>query len=52
MMEKKNDEERIQSLIEKGWNLRSFQNFEIRAKENEDEKSEDMTIEGVACVFD
>lgn len=54
MMEKKNDEERIQSLIEKGWNLRSFQNFEIRAKEkeNDDDKSEDMTIEGVACVFD
>lgn len=54
MMEKKNDEEKIQSLIEKGWNLRSFQNFEIRAKEkeNDDDKSEDMTIEGVACVFD
>lgn len=54
MMKKKNDEERIQSLIEKGWNLRSFQNFEIRAKEkeNDDDKSEDMTIEGVACVFD
>lgn len=52
MMEKKNDDERIQSLIEKGWNLRSFQNFEIRAKENEEEKSDDMTIEGVACVFD
>ena len=51
-MEKKNDEEKIQSLINKGWNLRSFQNFEIRAKEDGEEKSEDMTIEGVACVFD
>ena len=51
MMEKKNDEERIQALIEKGQNLRSFQNFEIRAKENEDEKSEDMTIEGAKTVM-
>lgn len=51
-MEKKNDD-KLQSLIEKGWNLRNFQNFEIRAKEEDSEKeTNDMTIEGVACVFD
>ena len=53
-MEKKNSsEDKIQFLIEKGWNLRNFQNFEIRAKEDKEEKdNNDMTIEGVACVFD
>lgn len=53
-MEKKNSsEDKIQFLIEKGWNLRNFQNFEIRAKEDKEEKDNNsMTIEGVACVFD
>ena len=37
-------------MEEKGWNFRNFQNFEIRAKE--EKESDDMTIEGVACVFD
>lgn len=48
----KNNEEKIQSLIDKGWNLRSFQTFELRAKEESEENTSDMTIEGVACVFD
>lgn len=48
----KNNEEKIQSLIDKGWNLRNFQNFELRAKEEAEENADDMTIEGVACVFD
>jgi len=48
----KNNEEKIQSLIDKGWNLRNFQNFELRAKEEAEENAGDMTIEGVACVFD
>lgn len=48
----KNNDEKIQSLIEKGWNLRNFQNFELRAKEESEENSNEMTIEGVACVFD
>lgn len=48
----KNNEEKIQSLIDKGWNLRNFQNFELRAKEESEENPSDMTIEGVACVFD
>ena len=48
----KNSEEKIQSLIDKGWNLRNFQNFELRAKEESEENTSDMTIEGVACVFD
>ncbi len=43
-------ENKIQSLIEKGWQLRNFQNFEVGAKE--DDTSNDMIIEGVACVFD
>ena len=48
----KNSEEKIQSLIDKGWNLRNFQNFELRAKEESEENPNEMTIEGVACVFD
>lgn len=48
----KNNDEKIQSLIEKGWNLRNFQNFELRAKEESEENPNEMTIEGVACVFD
>lgn len=48
----KNNEEKIQSLIDKGWNLRNFQNFELRAKEESEENPSDMTIEGIACVFD
>lgn len=48
----KNNEEKIQSLIDKGWNLRNFQNFELRAKEEAEENAGDMTIEGIACVFD
>lgn len=49
-MEKKNTEDKIQSLIDKGWNLRGFKNFEVRAKEEND--LNEMVIEGVACVFD
>lgn len=45
-------DEKIQSLIEKGWNLRGFQSFELRAKEPDENQPEEMTIEGVACVFD
>ena len=43
-------ENKIQSLIEKGWQLRNFKNFEIRSKE--DDTSNEMIIEGIACVFD
>lgn len=48
----KNNNEKIQSLIEKGWNLRNFQKFELRTKEESEENPNEMTIEGVACVFD
>lgn len=48
----KNSEEKIQSLINKGWNLRSFQTFELRAKEESEENLSDLIIEGIACVFD
>lgn len=45
--------DKLKNLMEnKGWNFRNFQNFEIRAKEPEEKESNDMTIEGVACVFD
>ena len=44
------NDEKIRKFIEKGWYFREFQNFEIRAKE--DENSQDLIIEGVACVFD
>ena len=43
-------ENKIQTLIDKGWQLRNFKNFEIRAKE--DDTSKEMLIEGIACVFD
>ena len=43
-------ENKIQSLIEKGWQLRNIKNFEIRSKE--DDTSNEMIIEGIACVFD
>lgn len=45
----KNNEDKIQKLLNKGWEFRGFQDFEIRANE---EENNDMTIEGVACVFD
>lgn len=48
----KDADDKINNLIDKGWQFRNFQNFEIRAKETEEEQSSDMTIEGVACVFD
>lgn len=48
----KNSEEKIQSLIGRGWNFRNFQNFEIRAKEQTETEPTEMIIEGVACVFD
>ena len=44
------NDEKIKKFIDKGWNFREFQNFEIRAKE--DDNSQDLSIEGVACVFD
>ena len=44
------NDERIKKFIDKGWNFREFKTFEIRAKE--DENSQDLIIEGVACVFD
>ena len=45
------EKNKLKNLMEeKGWNFRNFQNFEIRAKE--EKESDDMTIEGVACVFD
>ncbi len=44
------NDEKIKKFIDKGWNFREFQNFEIRAKE--DDNSQDLIIEGVACVFD
>lgn len=50
-MEKKNDKDIIQRLIDKGWQLRNFQSFEIRAKEDENNDNK-LVIEGVACVFD
>lgn len=49
----KNENERMKKFIEKGWNFRNFQNFEIRAKDDKDNtEDEEMVIEGVACVFD
>ncbi|MCQ3908930.1 MAG: HK97 family phage prohead protease [Mycoplasmoidaceae bacterium] len=49
----KNENERMKKFIEKGWNFRNFQNFEIRAKDDKDKsEDEEMVIEGVACVFD
>lgn len=50
-MKTKNDD-KMQSLINKGWNFRNFQNFEIRAQENNETDDNSMIIEGVACVFD
>ena len=44
------NDEKIKNFIDKGWNFRKFQNFEIRAKE--EENPQDLIIEGVACVFD
>ena len=44
------NDEKIKNFINKGWNFRSFHSFEIRAKE--EEKSQDLVIEGIACVFD
>ena len=44
------NDEKIKKFIDKGWNFREFQNFEIRAKE--EDNSQDLSIEGVACVFD
>lgn len=44
------NDDKINNFINKGWNFREFQNFEIRAKE--DENSQDLIIEGIACVFD
>ena len=38
-------ENKIQTLIDKGWQLRNFKNFEIRAKE--DDTSKEMLIEGI-----
>lgn len=47
-----NDEiEKIKSLVEKGRNFRRFTEFEIRAKDSEQEPDE-LIIEGIACVFD
>lgn len=43
------NEDKINNFINKGWNFREFQNFEIRAKE--DENKQELLIEGVACVF-
>ena len=53
-MESISDVKKLEPLIEKGWNFRNFQNFEIRAKEESDQQNDnnDMIIEGVACVFD
>lgn len=42
--------EKIKNLVEKGRCFRRFKEFEIRAKENEQE-SDDLIIEGIACVF-
>lgn len=50
-MKTKNDD-KMQSLINKGWNFRNFQNFEIRVQENKETDDNSMIIEGVACVFD
>lgn len=44
------NDEKIKNFIDKGWNFRKFQNFEIRAKE--EENSQELIIEGIACVFD
>ena len=53
-MESISNVKELEPLIEKGWNFRNFQNFEIRAKEESDQQNDnnDMIIEGVACVFD
>lgn len=44
------NDDRIKNFINKGWNFREFQSFEIRAKE--EESTQDLTIEGIACVFE
>ena len=48
----KNSEEKINGLLEKGWQFRDFKGFEIREKETEDGQPNQLVIEGVACGFD
>lgn len=50
-MIKDSKDKNMKKLVDKGYEFRSFTGFEIRAKETE-KSSDEMIIEGVACVFD
>lgn len=49
---KKMNKDKLEKMIEQGYNFRNFQTFELRAKERTEEHPEEMIIEGVACVFE
>lgn len=51
-MIKDSKDKNMKNLIEKGYEFRNFNGFEIRAKDTEEKDSDEMVIEGVACVFD
>lgn len=51
-MIKDSKDKNMKNLIEKGYEFRNFNGFEIRAKDTEEKDSDEMIIEGVACVFD
>ncbi len=50
-MIKDSKDKNMKKLVDKGYEFRSFKGFEIRAKDVDNESNE-MIIEGVACVFD
>ena len=50
-MLKDSKDKNMKNLIERGYEFRNFNGFEIRTKDTE-EKSNEMIIEGVACVFE
>ncbi len=51
-MIKDSKDKNMKNLIDKGCEFRNFTGFEIRAKDTEEKDSDEMIIEGVACVFD
>lgn len=51
-MIKDSKDKNMKNLIERGYEFRNFNGFEIRAKDTEEKDSDEMVIEGVACVFD
>lgn len=47
------NEDKLKKFLEQGRQFRKFNDFEIRASQEEDgQESNEMIIEGVACVFD